>query len=143
LDLNKIVAYGQPDGSLRLGDSKHRRRHLVLVDGIVAGQGNGPMNPDLLPAGIILFGTNPPSVDAAATVIMGFDPEKVPIVRQAFCCSSYPLSEWHWRDVNVVAVDPGLSGSLADIEVTATLQARPHFAWCGHIELEDRVPTDA
>ena len=60
LDLNKIVAYGQPDGSLRPGQPEHRRRHLVLVDGIVAGQGNGPMNPDPLPAGVILFGPIPP-----------------------------------------------------------------------------------
>ena len=56
LDLNKIVAYGQSDGSLRTGHPEHRRRHLVLVDGIVAGQGNGPMNPDPLPAGVILLG---------------------------------------------------------------------------------------
>ena len=143
LDLNKIVAYGQSDGSLRPGQPEHRRRHLVLVDGIVAGQGNGPMNPDPLPAGVILFGTNPPSVDAAATVLMGFDPEKVPIVRQAFSCSSYPLSEWGWRDVHVIAADPARSGALADVEVMATLRARPHFAWRDHIELDTKVPTDA
>jgi len=143
LDLNKIVAYGRLDGSLRPGQPEHRRRHLVLVDGIVAGQGNGPMNPDPLPAGFILFGTNPPSVDAAATVLMGFDPEKIPIVRQAFCCSSYPLSEWGWRDVQVIAADPARSGALANVEVAATLQARPHFAWRGHIELEYGVSADA
>jgi hypothetical protein len=45
--------------------------------------------------------------------------------------------------VNVVSADPARSGALADVEVMATLHARPHFAWRGHIELEPRVPTDA
>jgi hypothetical protein len=84
----------RPDGSLRPEQPEHRCHHLVLVDGIGANQGNGPMNPDPLPAGVILFWTNSPSVGAVRTVLMGYDPEKALIMRQAFCCNSYPLSEW-------------------------------------------------
>jgi hypothetical protein len=39
LDLNKIVFYGNPDGSLRESGRANRKRHYVLVDGIIAGQG--------------------------------------------------------------------------------------------------------
>ena len=51
LDLNKIVLYGSPDGSFRPATREHRKRHYVLIDGILAGQGRGPMNPGSSPRG--------------------------------------------------------------------------------------------
>ena len=43
LDLNKIIFYGNQDGTLRPGTPEGRKRHFVLVDGIIAGEGRGPM----------------------------------------------------------------------------------------------------
>ena len=65
LDLNKIVLYGRPDGTFRAADRAGRKTYLSFIDGVVGGQGNGPMDPDPLPAGAILFGADPGSVDAA------------------------------------------------------------------------------
>lgn len=135
LDLNKIVSYGTPDGSFRPPVRESRRRHLALIDGIVAGQGRGPMNPDPLPAGLVVFGTNAPSVDAVATYLFGFDPDRVPIVRNAFACREFPLVEWPWRDVVVRSDDSRWDGRLGDVDPAATLDAQPHFAWRGHVEL--------
>ena len=43
LDLNKLILYGNPDGTLRPGTAENRKRHYVLVDDIVAGErGAGP-----------------------------------------------------------------------------------------------------
>jgi hypothetical protein len=64
LDLNKIVFYGNADGSLREPEPQNRKRHYVLVDGIIAGEGRGPLNPDPVPAESCYLACIP-SVDAA------------------------------------------------------------------------------
>jgi uncharacterized protein (DUF362 family) len=140
LDLNKLVSYGDPDGTLRPAGPAHRKRHFVLVDGIVAGEGRGPMNPDPVPAGLVLFGLHPPSVDAAAAWLMGFDPDRIPIVRQAFSSNRYPLAEWGWRDVRVVSNCAPWNAPIPEIPDGSTYHFRPHFGWKGRIEREPHCP---
>ena len=132
LDLNKLVLYGRPDGTL----GRVRRRYLVLADGLVAGEGAGPMNPDPVLAGLLLFGTDAASVDAAAATLMGFDPERIPLVREAFGTgrSGQAVSVGtDWRQVvlrsNVARWD---GRQLPDVE--ETFHFAPHFGWRGMIE---------
>lgn len=134
LDLNKIILYGNPDGTLRADKPENRKRHFVLVDGIIAGDGRGPMNPDPLPAGLVVFGLHPASVDAACAYLMGYDPERIPIVRQAFRCQHYALAEWNWRDVILVSDKPEWNGLLPEIADEVTFHFKPHFGWRGQIE---------
>ena len=132
---NKIVLYGKPDGSIGPDRPTMRRRHYSLVDGVLAGEGGGPLNPDPLPAGILMFGTNAAAVDAAATVLMGFDPDRVPIIRQAFLVKSYTLVDQPWREVHLRCDDVSeWNGPLGSIDHRHSLRARPHFSWTGHIE---------
>lgn len=134
LDLNKLVLFGNKDGTLRPGTPENRKRHYVLVDGIIAGEGRGPMNPDPVAAGVILFGVHPASVDAACAYLMGFDPERLPIVRQAFLCKQYPLTEWSWRDIQLISNFSDWCGPLAGIKNESTFHFEPHFGWKGHVE---------
>ncbi len=155
LDLNKLILYGNPDGTLRDAGPQNRKRHFALVDGIIAGEGNGPMNPDPVRAGLIVFGTHPASVDAACAVLMGFDPERLPIVRHAFGCRDYPLTEWGWRDVQLISNQANWNGAIATIADDATLHFAPHFGWRGrlrrtaraedseHEQLRDAIPETA
>jgi uncharacterized protein (DUF362 family) len=139
LDLNKLVLYGDPDGSLRPSVPQNRKRHYVLVDGILAGQGRGPLNPDPMPAGVVLFGKHPPSVDAACAYLMGFDPDKIPIVSRAFECAEYSLASHPWRDIVVRSNRLAWNGELASISAAETLHFEPHFGWKGHIEKDSAV----
>lgn len=134
LDLNKILLYGNPDGTLRENRPENRKRHFVLVDGVIAGAGRGPMNPDPVQAGLVVFGVNPASVDAACAVLMGFDPEKIPIVRQAFHCQLFGLAEWDWPDVQVASDRADWCGRLQDLDSKSMLRFEPHFGWKGRIE---------
>ena len=78
LDLNRALLYGSPDGSWRdLG----RRPYLGIVDGIVGGEGNGPLAPDPVASGVMLAGADPAAVDAAACRLMGFEPAQPPARR--------------------------------------------------------------
>jgi len=134
LDLNKIVFYGRPDGRFNPPLPEYRRRHYALVDGVVAGEGGGPMNPDPIAAGVLVFGIHPASVDAVCAYLMGYDPEKIPIIRQAFRCRHYPMTEWDWRDVMLISNLADWNGQLPDIPDEATFHFEPHVGWKGHIE---------
>ncbi|MEN3334564.1 MAG: hypothetical protein V7641_3929 [Blastocatellia bacterium] len=134
LDLNKLVLYGNPDGSLRPGETTQRKRYLSLVDGIIAGEGSGPSNPDPVAAGVVVFGANPAYVDAACAYLMGFDPDKIPLIRQAFHCRHYRLTDGDWGDVECVSNEAAWNGRLADIDDESTLRFKPHHGWRGYIE---------
>ena len=144
LDLNKIVFFGNPDGTLRPPQPQNRKRHYVLVDGILAGQGRGPLDPDPVPAGVVLFGVHPPSVDAACSYLMGFDPDKIPIVSRAFQCRAFPLADHVWRDIVLRSNQALWNRSLVEIAGADTLHFEPHFGWKGHIEQcsTTQVPTE-
>jgi uncharacterized protein (DUF362 family) len=143
LDLNKIVFYGNANGSLRAPQSQTRKRHYVLVDGILAGEGRGPLNPDPVPAGVLLFGVHPPTVDAACAYLMGFDPDKIPIVSRAFQCQNLPLSGHGWREIEMRSNDALWNRPLVQISSGDTFHFKPHFGWTGHIEQSSTVEIPA
>lgn len=40
---------------------------------------------------MLLFGDNLPAVDTMNALLMGFDPEKIPLVQEAVCLANQPL----------------------------------------------------
>ncbi len=140
LDLNKLLLYGEPDGRLRPAGAASRKPYLSIVDGIVAGEGNGPEAPDALAAGMILGGSDPVSVDFAAARLMGFDPRKIPSIANAFRIAHHPLVDFDPEQVALVSDGlPALAGPLAELPPGSGFRFEPHFGWKGHIELGDRA----
>ena len=139
LDLNKIVSYGNPDGSLKAPLNANRKRHYVLVDGIIAGEGRGPLNPDPVATSTLIFGIHPASVDATCAYLMGFSPDKIPIVARAFRCRTFALSDHRWDEIVVRSNVEQWSGRLPEISAPHTFHFEPHFGWKGHIELDSAV----
>ena len=90
LDLNRILLYGRADGSMA---DTIQRRVLNVVDGIVAGQGNGPLANDELPLGLVLAGHNAAAVDFIGASFLNFDPFKIPLLQLAF-------EDFRWRVAN-------------------------------------------
>jgi len=89
LDLNRILLYGQVDGSMALSP---QRRVVHLADAIVAGQGDGPLAPEPLPLGLLFAGNNAACVDWFGAQLLGYDAQLVPIVREAFGRFKWPIS---------------------------------------------------
>lgn len=137
LDLNKLVMYGNMDGSLRPDTPENRKTYLCLVDGIIAGQGNGPMDPDPHPAGMIAFGCNPAAVDAVGATLMGLDVNKIPIVTNAFAVRHFILSGCELDGITCRSNISDWNKRLADIETEALYSFKPHFGWKGKIERAD------
>lgn len=51
---------------------------LVVIDGSMAMEGNGPTNGSLVKMDLIIAGTNPLATDMVAAAIMGFAPTEIP-----------------------------------------------------------------
>ncbi len=129
LDLAKVLLYARPDGSLI---STPRSGYLSVIDGIVGGDGNGPMSADARPCGLIIAGGNPAAVDWVAARSMGFDPGRIKVVSEAFAERQLPIADFSPEEIDLRsnAPLPGMTGNGRD-RVPAF---RPHFGWVGAIE---------
>jgi uncharacterized protein DUF362 len=134
IDLNRLLLYVDADGVLH---DRPVRRFLSLVDGIVAGEGNGPLDPIPRPAGVVLAGSNPVAVDLACARLMGFDYCKIPMLNRALERHSLPLVDFAYEDIRIHSDDPVFDSRLADLQ-GPLLGFKPHFGWRGHIELLEK-----
>jgi hypothetical protein len=80
LDLARILHHADRDGILH---GTPQRVHLSLIDGVVAGEGEGPLAPTPVRSGVLLFGDDVVRTDRAACRLMGFDPARIPLVARA------------------------------------------------------------
>jgi Domain of unknown function (DUF362) len=134
LDLNKILFYGRSDGSI-VDSGPHAKRYISLIDGIVAGQGNGPESPDPVAARLIIGGTSPVSVDCAAARLMGFDYRRIPSLARSFAIRQLPLARFGYDDISVFSTTmPQYCRHLEEIQKEKCLRFEPHFGWKDHIE---------
>lgn len=128
LDLNKCLFFFNGAGKPRTKPL----RYLAVVDGIIGGEGNGPMSPDPKPCGVIIAGTHPVAVDCVAATLMGFDWRKLRLLE-----NSFPMRESgfvHFRPEQILIVSDRTAWSGALNEMKEPFRFRPHFGWIGAIE---------
>jgi uncharacterized protein (DUF362 family) len=102
VDLNNIAYfYNRETGKL---DSECQRQSLHIIDGIVAGEGNGPVTPSAKAAGILIAGFNPAPVDQAMARLMGYDPRKIGTLTYAMnhekSCLRHNQDTGNYEEVN-------------------------------------------
>ena len=135
LDLNKCLFFFDGSGARRAKPL----RYLAVVDGIIGGEGNGPMAPDARPCGVILAGTHPAAVDCAAATLMGFDWQKLRLLKHCFVMRELNFVPFPADAIEVVSNQPAWAGPLARVE--ETFHFRPHFGWVGAIENQRQALT--
>jgi hypothetical protein len=122
LDLNNIIFFADKDGKIH---NKQQRRYLVIIDGILAGEKEGPMEQLPKEAGVLIGGFNPVVVDYIASQIMGFDYEKIPIIREGFKNENFILCPFNEEDLIIPS----------NVEWRKiNLKFEPTIGWKGHIE---------
>jgi uncharacterized protein (DUF362 family) len=90
LDLNLILFYGTREGRIA---AEPQRRYLTIVDGIVGGEGEGPLGATPVHSGLLVGGFDPALVDHEVTRAMGFPPDAVAQIRRALEARILPTSE--------------------------------------------------
>ena len=133
LDLNKCFFFFGGDGNRRQNAAKY----LAVVDGIIGGEGNGPMSPDPKPCGVIIAGMHPVAVDCVATQLMGFEWQKLKLLRQSFSMRDLSFVPFSPEAIQVVSNHAPWRGTLEQME--DTFEFRPHFGWVGAIENRRRM----
>lgn len=128
LDLNKCLFFFDGSGQRR----PKPLRYLAIVDGIIGGEGNGPMAPDPKPCGVILAGTHPAAVDCVAATLMGFDWRRIWMLQSSFKMRELSFTPFPPEAVQVISDEKAWAGSLE--QMTDTFDFRPHFGWAGAIE---------
>lgn len=119
LDLNKISRYGKPDGTL---SDDPQRLIFSICDGIIGGQGNGPLEPEPLPLGFISFTNNSVINDRAMAILMGLSVDKIPLLKYN---SSNMESECQIR----------INGKKVKLEglIKFSTMAIPPIGWIGYL----------
>ncbi|HEY3246197.1 MAG TPA: DUF362 domain-containing protein [Phycisphaerae bacterium] len=131
LDLNRILFYAHADGNLR---ARPPRRLFSVVDAVVAGEGNGPLDPTPRATGLVIAGAHPVAVDLAGARLMGFDYGKLPVLHSALEAHPLPLAAFAYEQITALSNDQRFTGPIADWS-GPMLAFEPHFGWRGHIEL--------
>lgn len=136
LDLNRCFYYSDARGE-HFDADRPVRRALTLMDGIVAGEGEGPLAPRDRPLGAVLAATDPVALDLVALRLMGFDWRRVPKVREAMARDTLRVTEVRQpADVEVweTQIQGGTPVRRALGEIRCERTFEPHPGWVGHIE---------
>jgi uncharacterized protein (DUF362 family) len=131
LDLNRILFLTNADGCMC---KVAQRRCLCLGDGIIVGEGDGPLNAQPRHVGLLTLTENPLAHDMVCAQLMGFDWRKIPQLAKGVEIQN----ELGWN-VNKGAqkVNSLFNGKWS----TRPLEQLPHFnclppvGWLGHMEL--------
>jgi uncharacterized protein (DUF362 family) len=136
IDLNRCLYYSDAKGC-HFDAEAPVRKVLTVIDGVIAGEGEGPLAPRDVPLGAILAATDPVALDLVAVRMMGFHERHLPKVRE-------PMSARHLRvtevrqasDVAPVEVSPvDFQAKPLGLEDLAPERSfEPHPGWVGHIE---------
>ncbi|MBN2594650.1 MAG: DUF362 domain-containing protein [Sedimentisphaerales bacterium] len=133
IDLNRISVYADRNGNLQ----DHPARNIFnIVDGIIGGEGNGPLDPTPKPTGIIIAGENSVAVELVCARLMDFDYKKIPLLYQSMTQHSLPVYSSKYDNVICRSDDPQFDKPLAQFN-GVNLAFKSHFGWQGHIELNN------
>jgi len=137
LDLNRILYYSDRQGA-HFDAPAPVRTVLTVLDGIVAGEGEGPLAPRDRPLGVVLASVDPMAIDLAAVRLMGFDEQRIPKLRETLATTGLRVSavrepaEVEVHEVIVGEDAPPRVLSLDGVESSGVFLAHP--GWRGHIE---------
>jgi len=135
LDLNRIVGYANREGVVC---DTPQRIQFHLIDGIIGGQGEGPLSPEPVKSNVLLAGENAACMDAVGATLMGFDLNRIPLIYRAFqdAAHSRPVCTVTPEEITV-NVD-GRVLSLATLAERYNMRFAAHPKWVGCIELPER-----
>lgn len=107
---------------------------LSIMDGIIAGEGNGPLQPIPVKTDVLLASTNSFLVDLAMSKLMGFDYRKIRLLSAQ---SRYPDPTWAQVAPDRFRIERRdgkiLSNGVHDLPVLHRFLPPP--GWRGHVEL--------
>ncbi len=131
-DLNMIIRFAHADGGPLRGEPQ--RKVVSIMDGLLAGEGNGPLQPLPVKANALLASENPFLVDFAMSKLMGFDFQKIRLLAHYKRFPHEPTAAFQPGAFTVTINGRTSETGLDAIPVLHRFIPTP--GWKGHIELE-------
>jgi uncharacterized protein (DUF362 family) len=128
VDLNRIVKFADKQGILQLTP---QRRNLTIVDAIIAGEKEGPLEPSPKPCGTLIAGENPVAVDLVCSQFMGFDYCRIPTLIHAMHAHTHSIFT---KAIEEVAIQADDIIPLHEVYAMYGVDFTPTSGWEGHIE---------
>ena len=140
LDLNRILVYGRPDGTMA---DTPQRAILHVSDGIIAGQGRGPLAPQPFELGFLLAGHNPAALDWVGAMLLNLDPAKVPLLAGVFADYRWPLVHYGPEPIRVAmnGVVESTDNMLAEMNLPLPRHIPP--GWTSVVRSPNQLVTDS
>lgn len=133
VDLMHIGLYADKNGVMR---RERQRKFFVITDGIVAGEGDGPLNPVPKKCGVLVAGFNSLCSDVVSARLMGFDPMKIPKFRDMSKDMRFKIYGPDYSAIRCMSNIGDWDKDLGGIKGRC-LNFKPHYGWKGHIEVND------
>ncbi len=131
VDLIKAFVFADRRGQLH---DRPQRRMFSIVDGVIGGENEGPLDPDPNPAGVLLAGENFLAVDIVGARLMGFDPMKVKVFSHLLEQTEFDLGVQRYEDIEVKCDDAAWRSCLAN-KTDDFLAFKPYPGWAGFLEI--------
>jgi len=132
LDLNRLLLYSDKLGKMQ---NSVQRSVFTIVDGIIAGEGEGPMQPDAKKCNMLICGLNPVAVDTTIATLIGFDFNKIPLLSNSYKTSIWPMVTFLPAKISTISeIDKFCCDSI--VELSNEFEFIPPSGWIGHIEQE-------
>jgi len=129
VDINKIAFYANKKGAFK---ETPQRKIFTIVDAIVAGEKEGPLEPSPKHCGLIIGGVNSVAIDIVCSKIMGFDFRKIPTLGYALQSKKYKLFEGDLEKIDITFGQKNID--IKELEKNIALKFTPAAGWKGHIE---------
>jgi uncharacterized protein (DUF362 family) len=126
-DINLVIQCVNAAG--QLADSP--QRHCIsIVDGLVSGEGNGPLQPLPRETDWLLVGDDPFAIDATLCHFMGFNPARLPLIARR-----KQFAGVHWGQFDQAELEVDVDGHRIRVQDSPVNFAfLPPPGWRGHIE---------
>jgi hypothetical protein len=136
VDLNRCLYYSDAQGE-QFDASEPIRTVLTVIDGVVAGEGEGPLAPRDVPLGAVLAATDPIALDLACVRLMGFDESKLPKIFESMAADTLRVTSVLFAEnVTVLEVNGETftvtERTLDDLCSPHTFEAHP--GWRDYVE---------
>lgn len=130
-DLNTALLFADRYGTIQMTP---QRAYLCVVDGIMAGEGDGPLFPIPRREGVVIVGDDPLAVDLVAARYMWLDWQKMKQLSAAL------LPQARWTRVCAPVEHGGVDVRTPHDRPRRTVARRafrPAPGWVGHLEIAD------
>jgi uncharacterized protein (DUF362 family) len=126
-DLNMVLQRVDREGVLQTAP---QRNYFCVVDGLICGEGDGPLFPTPRAVDWLIFGNDPFAIDTTLAWCMGFNPERLPMLHER---AKYQGVNWGRFEIDSLPVTlDGVTAPLSSIGLRHDFMPPP--GWKSHVE---------